>query len=151
MTHRIKNNDIDINHQKVKHLVESSKFLVIIYIDHLVTINICKEKLIIFINFSIRSNIRFIRAFQYLSQFSFDVKHKSSKNNILSNVLSRLSSIDVVLFETNDYSKFNVLHVDAMYSYNTTLIEFNKNFKNKIVQENASNSKKKTCFTFTQK
>lgn len=82
-----------------------------------------------------------MRIFQYLFQFSFNVRHKSNKNNIISNVLSKLNITNVALFETNDYLKLNVLHFNAIYSYKTTLIEFSKDFKSRIIQEYASDFK----------
>ena len=53
--------------KKIRHLIKSSKFSIIIQTDHSATIDICKQKLIIFTNSFIRSNIRLIRASQYLS------------------------------------------------------------------------------------
>ena len=113
--------------KKVKHLIEFSKFSVIIQIDHSTTIDIYKQKLITNTNFFIRSNIRLIRVSQYLSQFSLDVKHKLDKNNVVSNALFKLINIETISFEQKDYSEF-----DALYIYNTTLIEIDKNFKKKL-------------------
>ena len=122
--------------KKVRHLIKFSKFLVIIQIDHLVTIDICKQKFITNTNFFIRSNIRLVRVSQYLSQFSLDVKHKFDKDNVMSDALFKLINIETISFEQKDYSEF-----DALYIYNITLIKIDKNFKNKIIQDYASDSK----------
>ena len=121
--------------KKIKHLIKSFKYSILIQIDHFATIDICKQKLITSINFFIRSNIRLIRASQYLFQFSLDVRHKSEKNNIVSDALSRLSSIDVSILEI-EYSK-----LDALFSYNTTLMKINEKFKDRIVRKYAENLK----------
>ena len=116
--------------KKVRHLIKFSEFSIVIQIDHSVTVEICKQKLITATSSSIRSNIRFVRVFQYLSQFSLNVRHKSRKDNIISDALFRLSNTDVVSFEKENYSEF-----DALYVYNTTLIKISKNFSDRIVQK----------------
>ena len=77
-----------------------------------------------------------MRASQHLSQFSLDVRHKLEKDNIVSNALSRLTSIDISIFELK-YSKFDALHalVHNTFSYNTTLVKISENFKKRIVRE----------------
>ena len=122
--------------KKIKHLIEFSKFSIMIQIDHSVTVEICKQKLITATNSFIRSNIRFVKVFQYLSQFSLNVRHKFEKDNIVSNAFFRLSNTDVVSFEKENYSEF-----DAFYVYNTTLIKINKDFSNRIVQNYINDSK----------
>ena len=116
--------------KKIRHLVESFKYSVIIQIDHSATIDICRQKLITFTNSSIRSNIRLVRVSQYLSQFSLDIRHKPGKDNIVSDALSRLSSTDMCLSGSNDYSE-----LDALYVYNTTFVEISENFRNRLIQE----------------
>ena len=122
--------------KKVRHLIEFSKFSVIIQIDHSATIDICKQKLITNTNFFIRSNIRLVRISQYLSQFSLDVRHKFDKDNVVSDALFRLISIETISLEQKDYSEFDVLYI-----YNTTLVEISKDFKEKIIQGYASDSR----------
>ena len=108
----------------------------IIQIDHSATIDICKQKFITNTNFFIRNNIRVVKISQYLSQFSFDVKHKFDKNNVMSNALFKLISIETISFEQKDYSEFDVLYI-----YNTTLVKISKDFKEKIIQDYANDSK----------
>ena len=69
-----------------------------------------------------------MKILHYLFQFSFNVKYKLDKKNIIPDVLFRLTSIDVILCEMKNYSKLNVLYV-----YNVTLIEINKNSSEKII------------------
>ena len=113
-------------------MIESFKYSIIIQIDHFATINICRQKLIISTNSSIRSNIRLVRASQYLSQFSLDVKHKLDKDNIVSNTLSWLNSVDMSLSNLHDYSELNALNT---FNYNITLVKMNEGFRKKIIDE----------------
>lgn len=85
------------------------------------TINIWKQKLITSTSSFIKNNIKLVKISQYLFQFSFDVKHKIDKKNIVSDVFFRLNSIDVILFEIKNYLELNTLYV-----YNVTLIEINE-------------------------
>ena len=78
-------------------------------------------------------------ALQYRFQFSLDVKHKSDKDNIISNALLKLSNTNSL--ETKNYSK-----LDALYVYNTTLIKFNENFKERIIKRYVSDFKWKKNF-----
>lgn len=115
--------------KKVRHLIESSEFPVVIQTDHSATVDICRQKLITATNSSIRSNIRLVRASQYLSQFSLDVRHKPGKDNVVPDALSRLSSTDVTSLGSKDYSE-----LDALYIYNTTLVEISKDFSDRIIK-----------------
>ena len=96
--------------------------------------NICTPKLITFTNSFIRSNFRLIRTSQYLSQFLLDVRHKSNKNNVVSDALLRLNN-------TNSLETKNYLELNALYVYNITLIKFSDDFKNRITEKYASDSK----------
>ena len=131
--------------KKIRHLIESSKFSIIIQIDQFATMIICRQKLIISIDFFIRSNIRLVRTSQYFFQFSLDVRHKSSKNNIVSNALSRLSNSNKS--NSNDYSELDVLFVcnrfNNLYAYNATLIEVSQNFNDKIIDKYVNDFKLK--------
>ena len=123
--------------KKIRHLIESFKFSIVVQIDYSATMNICKQKLITSINSFIRSNIRLVRASQYFSQFSLDVRHKPDKDNIVSDALSRLNNTDMSLSGSNDYSKLNALNT---FSYNTTLVKMNEDFRKKIIDEYVNDS-----------
>lgn len=114
--------------KKIKHLIELSEFFVIIQTNYFTTMNICRQKLITSANSSIRSNIKLVRIFQYFFQVLFDMKHKFDKNNVISDVLSKLNSTNIILSRTKNYSKLN-----ALYIYNITLVKLNKKFSQKII------------------
>ena len=79
--------------KKIKHMIEAirSTLQIIIYTNHSTIINIMKQIKLAFNNID-KLNLCLIKIFTYLFQFAFDVRHKSNKQHIVLNVLSRLSS-----------------------------------------------------------
>ena len=116
--------------KKVKHLIQLSEHKTIIHIDHQVVINICEQILIIAINSIIRMNIRLVKASQFFNQFNFDVKYKSKKEHIISDVLFRLISSNINLFSNSNHFELN-----ALYAYNTTFVELSTEFRDRIIQD----------------
>ena len=91
-----------------------------IYINYFVIINIIKQIKLSFFNID-KLNLKLIRAFIYLFQFRFDVRHKFEKQYIISNVLFKLFSFaNIVNFikQFFDFSK-NILNI----TYHVTLIK----------------------------
>lgn len=75
-----------------------------------------------------KMNVRLIRALQFLNKFTFNICHKLGRLNIVSDALSRLPSNNIMVKEINpDFNK-----LDALYAYNTTLVEIDKAFTAKI-------------------
>lgn len=64
-----------------------------------------------------RLNLRLVKASQFFQQFKLDVRHKSEKENIITNTLSRLVNINVGL--TNP----GYLELDALFTYNATFVK----------------------------
>jgi hypothetical protein len=56
--------------KKIRHLIQFFEKSIIIQTNHAAIINICKQTSIISTNFVMRINLRLIRIFQFLSQFS---------------------------------------------------------------------------------
>lgn len=74
-----------------------------------------------------RFNLRLVRASQFLQQFRLDVRHKSGKENIIPDALSHL--VNTAPPPTNpQYSE-----LDALYIYNTTLIEIHPHLVSQIL------------------
>jgi hypothetical protein len=106
--------------KKVRHLIQFSKKSVIIQIDHAVIVNICKQTSIINTNFVMRMNLRLIRAFQFLSQFSnLKIRHKSEKYHLISDALSRLQSLNKENL-SDDHDELNELFVDHVCRFTSS-------------------------------
>ncbi len=86
-------------------------------------------------------NLRLVRANMYLSQFDLDIKHKSKRDHVISNVLSRLSSFQSDETKITDNSNNNVENdensnsniLDDINVYVEILIEMSSNFKTRLV------------------
>ena len=107
-----------------------------IYIDHDAALNIAKQTIlsIIFIN---KFNLRLIKVSNYLQRFNFDIHHKSRKQHIVFNVLSRLTSTNinelihnVLQFFAND--KFDIFFI--MF-----FVKMNNEFRDKIFKKYQTN------------
>jgi hypothetical protein len=73
-----------------------------------------------------------VRAELYLSQYALDVRYRAGKNNIVPNVLSRLTRLK---YDSNSLSENKNIFEDAIneyYYYNVIVIEMSDEFKNNI-------------------
>ena len=73
-------------------------------------------------------NVRLVRASQFLSQFNLDVRYKSEKDHVISDALSRLASTNLAVLKSNHFE------LDALFCYNTTLIEMFDEFCKKMIE-----------------
>jgi hypothetical protein len=83
-----------------------------------------------------RMNLRLVRVFQFLSQFSnLKIRHKSEKYHLIFDAFFRLQSLNKKDL-SNDYAELNELFVDhnVIYAYNTILMKLNSEFRNKIIE-----------------
>jgi hypothetical protein len=121
--------------KKVRHLIQSSKKSMIIQIDHVVIVNICKKISRISINSAMRMNLRLIRVFQFLNQFSnLKIRHKSSKYHLISDALFCLQSLNKENL-SDDHVELNELFVEhVIYVYNTILVKLNSEFRARIIE-----------------
>lgn len=76
-----------------------------------------------------RMNIRLVRASQFLQQFRLDVRHKPGKEHIIPDALSRLASTNVGCSDAFHSE------LDALFTYNATLIEIYSNLISMILAE----------------
>ena len=74
-----------------------------------------------------RMNLWLVRASQFLQQFKLDIRHKPGKEHIIPDALSRLASTNVSYTDPS-YSEF-----DALFTYNTTLIEIHLGLVSRIL------------------
>jgi hypothetical protein len=123
--------------KKVRHLIQSSKKSLIIQIDHVVIVNICKQTSIINTNFVMRMTLRLIRVSQFLNQFSnLKIRHKSRKYHLISDALFRLQSLNKEDL-SDDHAKLDELFVEyikMIYVYSTILMKLNSEFRARIIE-----------------
>ena len=74
--------------RRVRHMIETFIMIIIIYIDHAINIFIIKQITLNSINID-KFNLRLIRIFIYFFQFRLNIKHKSNKNHVIFDALSR--------------------------------------------------------------
>ena len=72
-------------------------------------------------------NLRLVRASQFLQQFRLDVRHKPCKGQIIPDALSCLASTNVGCANASHSE------LDALFTYNTTLIEIHPNLISRIL------------------
>lgn len=137
--------------KKLRHIMKSFKLSVMMQTNHSTILNLMKQRQssIIATRFTIRMNVQLIRVSQFLRQFRLDVRHKSSKEHIVSDALSRLVTTHK-FFLLNDYSELNMLFVkvsqvidineNSLYSYSTTLIQINNVFRDRLIKDYAEDS-----------
>jgi hypothetical protein len=80
-------------------------------------------------------NLRLIRAELYLSQYALDIKYRVDKNNIVSDVFSRLICLK---YDSNSLSEDKNIFENAInkyHCYNITVIEISDEFKINIKKE----------------
>ena len=127
--------------RKIRHFIESFTSFIVIYIDHDVTLNIVNQ--ITFSFFSTNKlNLRLIRVNDYIQRFDLDIRHKSNKFHLVSNVLFRLINLN----DSSTSSKeeldvfFTFVDVDTNHSnadvYLTcSLMKMNDVFRQKILDD----------------
>jgi hypothetical protein len=118
----LKITDIIFIIKKIRHMIESFKKFIILFTDHEFALSIVKQtsRIITFID---RLNLRLIRAFEYIQRFNVIIKHKSDKQHIVSNALSRLVN------ENDEFNIFELNELNALFII--ILIEMNFAFKKK--------------------
>ena len=116
--------------RRIRHLIESSKQATRVYTDHSATTSIVQQSTLRSTNTD-KLNLRLVRASQYLSQFSLDVRHKPGKGHVVPDALSRLSGTTVERAPPSDQYEEGTL--ESLYAYNTTLIELDEGFKRRVM------------------
>ena len=119
--------------KKTRHIVEISSNKTIVYIDHESALDIVSQ--ITMTTTSIdKLNLRLVRASDYIQRFNLDIRHKSNKQHIVSDVLSRLvnDNINASMIRNSDESE-----LDALFTI--SLIEMKKDFRNRIFENYKTN------------
>ena len=115
--------------KKTRHIVEISSNKTIVYIDHESALDIANQITMTTISID-KFNLRLVRASNYIQRFNFDIRHKSNKQHIVFDVLSRLVNDDInaSMIKNFDENELDVLFI-------ISLIEMKKDFRNRIFDD----------------
>ena len=116
--------------RKIRHMIETATKIIVIFTNHFANISIARQTSLKFSNID-KFNLKLIKAFAYLSQFNFDVRYKSKRINIVSNVLSRFSTKKVLKQLSTDCFLTKIFQIFLMIMSNV--------FKNRLVSKYVSN------------
>ncbi len=75
-------------------------------------------------------NLRLVRVDMYLSQFDLNIRHKSDKDHVISNALSRLSSLE----DENFTKKQNDDILNDINAYAEIIVEMSSTFKIQLIR-----------------
>jgi hypothetical protein len=112
--------------KKLHHMIRASKHSTIIWTDHSVIVSIVKQTKMSISNTN-KLNLRLVRIDMYLSQFDLNVRHKSNRDHVISNALSRLSFFNNSTEEITNTLKDVKVYVE-------TLIEMSFTFKTRLIE-----------------
>jgi hypothetical protein len=112
--------------KKLHHMIKASKHSTIIWTDHSIIVSIIKQTKMSISNTN-KLNLRLVRIDMYLSQFDLNVRHKSDRDHIISNALSRLSFFNNSTEEITNTLKNVKVYVE-------TLIEMSFTFKTRLIE-----------------
>ena len=123
--------------KKIRHMVEASFRIIIMFTDYALAVFILKQ--ISFIMSSMdKLNLWFIKAAQYLLSFDLNIKYKIKKSNIIANALFKLSNNKILFNNTQNILKAlfikpcKLLINNNILVYIIMLVEILNNFKNQL-------------------
>ena len=116
--------------RKIRYLIESFKLSTIVYIDHEVSVEIVKQTSLS-TSFIDKLNLRLIRASEYIQRFLLNIRHKSKKLHVVSDVFFR--------FVTSNKSSSNDDEDEFDILFTVFMIEMNSNFKIRMIDEYKKN------------
>ena len=119
--------------------------LIIVYIDHVVNTSIARQIILNFVNTN-KFNLRLMRVFIYLFQFRLNVKHRSNKEHVISNALSRLFFDNEQInqqFSSENTLNFDIFHDDIVdssidhdvYVFQKSLVIMSNEFRKQIIDD----------------
>ena len=110
--------------KKIKHLVDFfEQHSTVIFIDHDAILSLAKQTSLSIV-FTDKFNLRLIRAFDYIQRFEIELRHKSDKQHIVSDIFSRLISTNIdTVFEKDELNAlFTVVLVKMKTSFHQKLV-----------------------------
>lgn len=115
--------------RRVRHLVESSKKTPIVYTDHSALVDLAKQTSLS-TSSTDKLNLRLIRASQYLSGFTLDIRHRPGSTNVVPDALSRLIDPTADVSHTG----MGILEGLHVWDYNVSLVEMSSDLKSRLCQ-----------------
>ena len=107
-------------------MIETFKYIIIIYIDHVVNSSITRQ--IKFINNNVdKLNMKLIRVSIFLSQFRLNVRYKSKRFYIILDAFNRLSIKNIMFNDKNNVLDIENFYNNIINSKNDDIYIFNKN------------------------
>ena len=144
--------------KKIRHLIDSfEQRFTVIFIDHDAILSLTKQTSL-FIVFIDKLNLRLIKAFDYIQRFEIKLRHKSNKQHIVFDVLSRLISINIDTVSEKD--ELNVLFIVAFMKMKTSFrqklvadynINLNWKKKSSMLDQQNNNDVNVAKFSFCRK
>ena len=114
--------------KKIRHIIESTELLTIIYIDYSITIDITRQAILLII-LTNRLNLRLIRVSDYIQRFNLTLKYIPNKTNIILDILSRLEIINELLINLEN------LKLDALFIVIIIMIKMSNEFRQKLINK----------------
>ena len=93
--------------KRVRYMIEIVFKITMIFINYVANSAIINQIKLIFNNID-KFNLRFVRAFTYLSQFQLNIKYRFNKQHIISNVLFKLSIVNEFNDQLNASNALNL-------------------------------------------
>ena len=122
-------------------MIKNAKKIIVIFIDHAANVSTVKQTTLNNENID-KLNFKLIRASTYFVQFNIDVKYKTNKVNIVSNVLSKLLStkfsknfVDINILDIDNYHNSIENIFIFNHAFQKTLIIMISKFKTKLIDE----------------
>jgi hypothetical protein len=123
--------------RKCRHMIESCQLTTRVYTDHGSALGISRQKTLSTVSAE-RSNLRLVRASEYIQRFNIELRHKPGKTHIVPNALSRLAQKGPTTSIFTDSPELDFEHayftngVESAYNYTTTIAEFSPEFKTRL-------------------
>ena len=111
--------------KKIRYIIEAS-FVnkIVIYINYEIALEIVKQITFIIL-LTNKLNLQLIRTLNYIQRFDLNIRYKSSKQYIMSNILFR--------FANNNINSLNYNNNELNTLFTVFLIEIKFNFKQQIL------------------
>jgi hypothetical protein len=125
-------------------MVESSKLPVQVYTNHEASLGIAKQTSLGTIGTK-HSNLRLVRAFEYIQRFNIELCYKEGKSNTIPDALSWLPSSSPTIKDLElDFTPKDIAFVDlayanfsdlpTVYNYTATLVEMSDSFRQRLLE-----------------